>query len=268
MKTYFKLELKRALFSWKTIISFIAILISLLIPYIDEVRFHLTELDGIEYFLRVTGMSYFVFIGPIIAGVVYSTSVITDKKTGFMEKLLEIIDVKTYYKVKLVVNALVNSIIFLFSHLIIIIYFIIIYGVNNRGFKDVSAGAFVIFDDISKISYVLLICIVIPISSVTFSTFILGITTITNKKFVGYILPVFYVILTQVLFEIWQFNNIIDLNLGKLFTIELYSGVNLLNTLIYNLILMLIGVCLLYKFCYKRTLSLYGKKELKLDVIQ
>lgn len=58
MKTYFKLELKKALLSWKTIISMIAIMICISIPYLNKVVYELEVINGVDYFVRVYQMSY------------------------------------------------------------------------------------------------------------------------------------------------------------------------------------------------------------------
>lgn len=260
MKTYFNLEFRKNLFSWKSIISILVIILSFLPIYLEDLRFPMVEIDGIEYFLRISSASYTFFIAPVVAGIIYSTSIVNDKKTGFMDKLLEVIDIKTYYKVKLLVNTLVSAIVLGISHGIMILYLIVFYGVKNRAFTDVAPGSFVLFGDISKISYIILIFLVIPFSAAAFSTFILGITTAVGKKFVGYILPVFYALFTGILFELWQINSFIDFNIGKLFTIGIYPNVKIFYIVIYDSIFIVVGIFLLYKFGYKRTLSLYGKR--------
>lgn len=260
MKIYFKLELKKALLSWKSAISILIILVTFAIPYLDEVHFQVYDLDGIEYFLTIMSKSLNFIVAPIITGIIYSTSIIKDKDTGFIDKLLELIDIKTYFKVKLTVNALVSFSVLILGYGLVILYFIIVYGVKNSFFLGVPPGAFLLFGNFSKLSNIIFIFLIIPIVSVAFSTFIFGITTVTDKKFIGYILPIFYSILIEILSEMWQMNSVIDFNIGRLFNEGLYSNAKLFNIIIYNSMLALVGIFLLYRFGYKRILALYEKK--------
>lgn len=257
MNSYFKLEFKKAIFSRRTIICVLIILALLSIPYLEEIRFPHPGLDGVDYFIRISHFSAIGFIGPMIAGLIYSSSIVKDKESGFINKLLEVIDLKTYFKVKLAVNALITFIVFAVSHSILILYFIIKFGVNNIVVKDIGSGAFATIYGISKIQYIIVVLLVIALSSVAFSIFVLGITTAIEKKSISYIFPVFYVIVTGICFEIWSFNNVIDFNVTELFNSIANYTTKGLNIMIYDLILVLFGILLLYRFGYKRNLMLY-----------
>ncbi|MGH4122682.1 MAG: hypothetical protein ACREV6_07120 [Clostridium sp.] len=256
MKTYFKLEFKKTIFSLRTIIFILIILTSLVIPYLQEIAFPFPGLDGVDYYIRISSFSYIGFIGPVLAGLIYSTSIIKDKESGFINKLLEIINIKTYFKVKLAVNTLITFIVFAVGHGVFMVYLIITKGVSNTVVKDIAFGAFTSIYDVSKISYIMLMLLVISLSSAAFSIFMLGVITATQKKFIAYILPGFYVITTAILFEIWPLNNIVDFNVTKLFNLIMNNNTRGGSVIIYDLILMLLGVLLLYKFGYKRFLAL------------
>lgn len=257
MKTYFKLELKKTIFSLRTIISILAVLTILMIPYIEEISNPYLVLNGVDYYIRISRFSYIGFIGPVVAGLIYSTSIIKDKESGFINKLLEVINIKTYFTVKLAVNALITFIVFVVSHGMIIMYLIITKGVSNTAVKDIATGAFISVYDFSKMSYIILMLLVLALSSAAFSIFILGVITATEKKFIAYILPGFYVIITGIIFEIWQLNNVVDFNVTRLFNLIMDNNTNGGSVIIYDLILILLGVILLYKFGYKRMLALY-----------
>jgi len=259
MKTYFKLEFKKAMFSWRTIISILIILALLLIPYLEEMRYPYPGLDGVDYLIRISHFSYIGYIGPVIAGGIYSTSIIREKKSGLINKLLEIIDIKTYFTVKLAVNTLITFIVFAVSHGILILYLIINFGISNTVVKDIDSGAFTGVYEISKIAYIILILFVISLSSAAFSIFILGVATATDNNLIAYLLPVFYVIMTGIFFEVYSLNNIVDFNVTKLFNLIGNYNTKGFSVIIYDLILVLLGVLMLYKFGYKRTLALYEK---------
>lgn len=257
MRTYFKLELKKAIFSWRTITSILIILAVLMIPYLREIAYTFPGYDGVDYYIRISHFSYISFIGPVVAGLLYSTSIIKDKESGFLIKLLEVINIKTYFTVKLAVNTLITFIVFGVSHGILILYFIIKFGVHNIVVKDIGSGAFTSIYEVSKVSYIILVLAVIALSSAAFSIFILGVITATEKKFIAYILPIFYVIITGVFFEIWSLNNVVNFNVTKLFNLITSYNTTGLDVIIYDLLLIVLGVLLLYKFGYKRSLALY-----------
>lgn len=259
MKTYFKLELKKAVLSLRTIISLLVILTLLLIPYLQQIAFPSPGLDGVDYYIWISQFSYIGFIGPVVAGLIYSTSIIKDMESGFINKLLEIINIKTYFTIKLAVNTLITFIVFAVSHGIFILYLIISLGVRNVAAKDIGNSAFVSVYSVSKISYILLILLVIALSSAAFSIFILGVTTATEKKSIAYILPACYAIVTGIFFQVWSLNNVVDFNVTELFNLTMNTHIKGLSVIVYDLILMLLGVLLLYKFSYKRLLAQYQK---------
>jgi hypothetical protein len=227
------------------------------IPYLGEIAFPSPGLDGVDYFIRISNFSYVGLIGPVVAGLIYSTSIIKDKESGFINKLLEVITIKTYFIVKLVVNTLITFIVFAVSHGILITHLIITKGVSNAVVKDIATGAFTSVYDVSKISYIILMLLVISLSSAAFSIFVLGVITATEKKFIAYILPAFYVIITGILFEIWSLNTVVDFNVTELFNLTMNAHTKGLSVIVYDLILILLGVLLLYRFGYKRSLALY-----------
>ncbi|MGG7179379.1 hypothetical protein ACQPU1_17560 [Clostridium paraputrificum] len=262
MKTYFKLELKKAIFSWKTMLSIIILTTLFIAPYLKEGTSPYLELDGVDMFLRISGFSYIGYIAPVVVGLIYSTSIIEDKQSGFMDKIIEIIDRKTYFKVKLLVNSLANSIIFGISYGIVILYLIISLGISSEIQDEMLMGSFVkgsVFIgiyDISKLLYIVTIFLLVVISSVAFSTFLLAVTTVSKKKIIAYILPIFYVVLTGVFFEIWVLNGIVDFNITRLFNIAIYRRGSGIGILLYDLILMLLGIGFIYRFAYKENLKL------------
>lgn len=257
MKTYFKLELKKALLSWRTIIFILITLIFLGMPYLNELNSPYVDFNGISYFVRVYQMSYIGIISPVIIGFVYATSIIKDKESGFLNKLLEVIDIKTYYLVKLIVNNIVTFLIFAISHMILILHFIIRFGLNYSDSKGMSVGTFSNIFYNSKIVYIILVVLFVSISAAAFSTFVLGITAAFERKLISYIFPAFYVVLTSIFFGNFSINSVIDFDITRLFNLN--YGARPLNIIIYDLILITLGLLLLYRFGYRRTLDLHEK---------
>lgn len=259
MKTYFKLELKKNLFSLKTIIISLILLTSLIEPLIKKISFSYPGLDGVDYYIKISHFSYIVFIAPSIIGLIYSTSIITDKKSGFLKKVLDIIDIKTYYKTKVMVNIFLTSSIFIICHGVIIVYLIFRFGVNNVPSNEINVVALKNIYEISKILYMALLLVIIAISSSAFSIFVMGLATATNRKIVAYVFPPFYMITTGILFDIASVNEFIDFNVIELFGIIIYNSVNVINVILYALILIILGLILLYKFSYKKNLMILNR---------
>lgn len=259
MRTYFKLELKKNLFSLKTIIISLILLTSLIEPLINKISFSYPGLDGVDYYIKISHFSYIVFIGPSIIGLIYSTSIITDKKSEFWEKVLDIIDIKTYYKTKVMVNLFLTSSIFIVCHGVIIVYLIFRFGVNNVPSNEINVVALKNIYEMSKILYIFLLLVIIAISSSAFSIFVMGLATATNRKMVAYVFPPFYMITTGILFELASINDFIDFNVTKLFGLIIYNSINVLNVLLYALILIILGLIILYKFSYKKNLMILNK---------
>lgn len=259
MKTYFKLELKKAIFSWRVIISILIVLISLAIPFLEELRFPYPGLDGVDYYIRISYFSKIGFIGPVVTALIYSTSIIRDKNKGFINKLMEIIDLKTYYKVKLAVNSIVTFVVFAVCHGFMIVWLIIMHGINAPLAGRVNISAFPSLYDHSKILYIIIIILIVSLSSAAFSTFIFGIATATDSRLIAYIVPIFYVILTGVLFSALSLNTVVNFSIIYQFNLVIANGAKVYSVIIYDLVLAIIGVALLYKFGYKRTLKLYSE---------
>lgn len=253
MKSYFKLELKRAIFSWRTIILTFITIIILAIPYLNETTHPAIDLDsGMGYFIRVYQMSYIGILSPVIIGFIYATSIIKDKESGFLNKLLEVIDIKTYYIVKIAVNSIVNFIIFAVSHILSILHLVIRFGLGNSDSRGTSIGTFANIYFNSKIAYVILVVLFVGISAAAFSIFTLGITTALNKKLTAYIFPAFYIVITSIFFGVSSINSVINFDVTRLFNLN--YGAKPLSIIIYDLLLTVFGVLLLYKYGYKRAL--------------
>ncbi|WP_420839233.1 hypothetical protein [Clostridium yunnanense] len=269
LNTYFKLELKRTLFSWRTIISALIIMALLVIPYLKEfvipykgIRFPYLNpnLDGVQFYINASMVSYVGYIAPVVTALIYSTSIIKDKRSGFLEKLLKIIDIKTYFKAKVAINSLMTFLVFAFSHGIVMLYFIIVYGLKQTSEKGMYNGAFEGIYDSSKLLYILIILLVLTISAVAFSIFMLGITTATDSRVMAYLFPAFYVVLTGVIFQALSLNVVVNFNITYLFNLIIDNSARGYSVIVYDFVLVILGIALLYQFGYKRTLKLYSEQ--------
>lgn len=256
MNTYFKLEFKKTLISWKTVLATLTFISVLMIVYFDNMLYSNGRLDGLDCYIYIEKFTYIGFIAPVVLALVYSTSIIKDRNTGFMDKILEIISIKDYFKVKFIVNALITGLMFFVSQVTVVIYLIINFGIKDK--IDTNITHFSNNYNNPKIVCIILIILITTLSAVAFSTFMLGFVTAVNKKYIAFIFPLFYVVVTGIFFQALSFNVIINFNIIDLFNLIMGYDTNILSVIIYDLILMMAGTMLLYKFGYKRAVKKYS----------
>lgn len=263
LKDYLKLEIKKTIFSWKTVLCTILTIVVLLGHHFSNIYnfkglgFMSIYPNGVDYFITLENFSYIGFIAPIILSLVYSTSIIKERNNGFMEKLLDIIKAKDYFKVKFIVNAIATGSVFFISQISILIYFIIrfkITGGNNDGMFKPWGPLASIYNS-SSIAYVILIILITTLSAIAFSTFMLGFITICKKKYLALLFPIFYVVVTGVFFQALGYNVVINFNVTTLFSFINYSDANVWGILGYDIILILLGCGILNRLINKVSLN-------------
>lgn len=248
MKIFLIFDFKRAFFSKKTLIACLIILVFLLIPCYSEIKFHQADVDGINFFISIGMLSYLPFAAPLIASIPFANSYILDNEKGIFSKLFTMVEPKVYFTSRLIINAIVSGFVFLITKTIILIFFIIVYGTNNT--KIDVVGAFSSVYNSSKIAYIIILLIVSFVSAASFSTFILGVSTLTKSKSIIVLLPLFFVVVTGVIFQIGGLAD--KLNVMTLFQMDAFSTITGIDVIIYDLILFLIGSFLFYFFGYKK----------------
>jgi len=246
MKTFLIFDFKRAFFSKKTLIASLIVLVFLILPYYSEIKIPLPKEDGINFFIRIGMFSYLPVIAPLIASIPFSNSYILDKEKGIFTKLFTIVKPKVYFNSRLIVNALVSGFVFLITEIILLIFLLITHGINNTHIE--VSGAFSSIYYSSKIAYIIILLCIYFVSAASFSTFILGISTLTKSKFLILLLPLFCVIVTGIIFPNIGLSR--RLNVMTLFAID--SNITSIVVILYDLILFLVGGFLFYYFGYKR----------------
>ncbi|EPY2275045.1 hypothetical protein ACXAUS_003967 [Clostridium sporogenes] len=123
VNTFFKIELKRAFFRWKTFIAFIIFMaVFIHISYLDKLDMPinnpaypkyllLEQNNGFISYLKAMGSglnSYMAIVFPIIILLVVGDSLIEDVKTGFLQFYLTRTDWKNYIRSKTIAVSLVS----------------------------------------------------------------------------------------------------------------------------------------------------------------
>lgn len=249
MKSYFECELKRCFFAKESFFAMCIILISLIIPYFNELKVAYPEADSLIYFIRVRTClmtSYFPLIAPLVACIPSATKYISDKKSRMINNILLKIERKKYFRIRVVVNFLVSGLVILIPQLCMLTFLLLKYGVNNTT-MDVF-GAFSYIFSYSKLLYVIILLILSFISSAVYSSFALGISAIVENKYLTMLIPFVYIIISGTIFEIMGINQIFPLNIMILFDPSYNGNLTFLNILIYLIILLFTGITLFFYF--------------------
>lgn len=245
---YIKSEFKRAFISRNNLIANLIVIFSLLVAYYDDSKILPPQIDAIDLFIRCrtsTPLSFLPLLAPLVACIPFANSYVLDKESGLLKYIYIKIKPKQFLLIRLIVNALVSGLVFVIAQSIMLIFLVIIYGVNSNPTCEV-VGAFSSFYYSSKITYALIIIATSFIFGMVFSTLSLGISTLVNNKYLILLLPFIYVIITGTIFETIGLNNIINLNAVMLFHIGYEKYVTGINVLVYDGVLFLIGIILLY----------------------
>lgn len=252
MLNYIKFEFKRSLLSRNSFLCIITILIAFVIGFLSMINFNFTWInefkdtyDFIDVFLmsrNFSTSSFLVIIAPLIAAIVFSDSYLVDKESGFLKFIYLRIKKNDYIKIRLLVNGISSGLIILFSSLIALVIFSGIYGINiNTNDAIKISGPFSNFYYSNKWIYLLIVLGVSFIFNVIFATLALGASTFINNKYLSFLAPFFFYILSGTVFVMLKLYN---LNATFLFVLKgNYSEINLI---LYQVVLLIIGVLLFY----------------------
>lgn len=125
VNSFFKIELKRAFFRWKTLVAFILFMaVFIHISYLDKLdipnnpmypkQLFLEENNFFISYLKAMGSdinSYMPIVFPVVILLIIGDSLIEDLKTGFLQLYLTRTDWKEYIRSKTIAISLVSFII-------------------------------------------------------------------------------------------------------------------------------------------------------------
>lgn len=265
MKNYIKSEIYRAIKSRNTLIAFTVSLLALFIAFLQFIQFFQLGLislnndiyDAVDIFVRIrcsTRASTLSLIAPLIASIIFSDSYLADKDSGFLKFIYMRLDQKKYIWIRILVNALISGLVMLMASLIMLLVLIIIFGIRNTGLNEVQGPFSWIFYNHSKILYAVFLIIISFIFNVIFSTLALGISPWIKNKYLTFVFPFLYYIISATIFETFSLvlglNKYFSLNATILF--ELNPIATEFNIVIYQILLLIIGISLFYYgVCFK-----------------
>lgn len=253
MYNYFKTELKRAILSKYFLIALLITFALLLYSFFEFITlgwqsspFNFQSLkkyyDSFDMFIisrSENRASYLGLLAPLLASLVYSDSYLSDKSSGYLNFIYMRLSKKKYIFTKLLVNILASGLSIVLSSLFMLFLLILLFGigVNSENVLNLSGPFSDIYYNGNKYLYFLIILIMSFIFNCIFSTLSLAISTFVNNKYISFLAPFFYYIISGSLLVIVGFSK---LNATRLFMPK--NDVSVLDLVIYQLFLLILGI--------------------------
>lgn len=245
MKNYLKIELRRAILSKTAIISFIITFLVLFVAFLEFVhfpRFSISSLrdryDAIYLFIRIrysTKASILALVAPLLASLVFSDSYLLDKESGFLKFIYLRIGQKKYLWTKVIVNSIASGVVIRLASFVMLIFLICVYGIKDVNAINLRPFSWIYYE--SRLLYAILLILVSFIFNVIFANLALGISPWIKNRYLTFVFPFFYYIISGTLLPFY-------LNGTILFTLNSHSTE--FNIIIYQLALFLLGVVMFY----------------------
>lgn len=245
MKSYIKTELRRAILSKNALISFIITFLVLFIAFLEFVhfpRFSINNMrdryDAIYLFTRIrhsTKASILVLIAPLLASLAFSDSYLSDKESGFLKFIYLRIGQKKYIFSKIIVNSIVSGLVISLASFVMLFFLICVYGIKDVNTLNLGPFSWIYYK--SRLLYATFLILISFIFNVIFANLALGISPWIKNKYLTFIFPFFYYIISGTILPF-------SLNGTILFTLN--TEATELNIIIYQLALFLLGIVLFY----------------------
>lgn len=247
MNKFLKLEFKRAMFSRKSLLTIMLILISVIIELIYGGDFVVNEGTDNAVFLMIKMLSIgmigaFAFLIPIISVLPHGQSYVEDKNSGFFDFVITRIEKKKYIKVKMFVNAIVSGLICFCTLLIIYITLILVKGLPKPEIEHYLKPNG-LFSNVAKempVLYPILVIIGITFFVICFSVFALGLSSYMNNKYLAIAIPTFIFYIAPIVTNIVGIGNYISFDFIHM--IDIGYNQSVFNLIFIYLLLTISGV--------------------------
>lgn len=208
MSSYFKNELKRAIFSKLSIATFLITLSILLIGIYGATFFEFSNCekfyDSADIFLITRNSGSYSFLGviaPLLAVLPFSNSYLQEKDSGFLKFIYTRIGRKKYIRTRILVNAITSGLIITSALLIILITICLFFGINsNSDSLFQPMGSYIFLYTKNKWLYIIFIFILSFLFNAIFATLSLGLSPFINNKYLSFLCPFAIYMLSMTLF--------------------------------------------------------------------
>lgn len=250
MNGYLKAEIKKAIFSLKTVLTVILILGCVLVELCagGEFGINIFTNNGVFIMMKILSIGMvgsLAFMIPLIAVIPYSTTYKEEKEDGFINFLLTRISKKKYITVKILVNICVTGGIFLVTLLGVYISILLIKGFPEIELMQKFGGLFSGIYIKNPGLYPILVIVGMTFFVICFSIFSLGLSTIVNNKYVAMVLPAIIYYICPLLSSALGIDSFINFDLIHL--IDIGYVTNIKDLIIIYTLLGGSGLFLIYK---------------------
>lgn len=243
MAHYFREELRRAVLSRNTLVTGTLIILCL---FLGSAEFIFNRYPGVNamylfLFAHSKGTSSILnLLFPIIVSIPFAASYVQDVRSGFASYIFLRTSKMKYAVTRLVVNGMVSSGIVIVCMLGMYILFLLLTGFDIGYTESVSITMFNEFYKESPVLYVFFLILNSGLCAIVFSTLGLGISTLIRNQYITLVVPfVYYLLSGTVLIQINKY-----FNSAMLYDVNFYPENNYVNILVYDAVLLLIGIIL------------------------
>ncbi|WP_125153570.1 hypothetical protein [Clostridium rectalis] len=263
VNSFFKIELKRALFQWKTFIAFILFMFVFIhISYLDKLDIpnsstyskylFLEQNNGFISYLKAMGFAntYMAIVFPIIILLVVGDSLIKDVKTGFLQFYLTRTDWKNYIRSKTIAVSLVSFMITFIFQVCAFIYSMITHPFYIPRNIDEAPGYARGLYMLNPYLYIFLIFIIFSLISTAIALFAIALSNKLNNSSQAILIPwIIYLILGIGLNCIDSIHPFSPVNMCGPFIFTFYSG---WEVILYWSVILFLSIYLGFKLFSKK----------------
>lgn len=251
MKSYIKQEFRRAFISKKTLLMYIFSITLFFIGMYQYIQWLPSQSVSIMYtFLAGYNsgtLSYLALLFPLIASIPYTTSYLEDCTSGFNKYIYTRMNRFKYLSVRIGMNALVGGFTLAIGPILAMFFLLFIKSFTNAtmlktGEQNETVEYFYTQGIQSPIIMMIIIITIIFVCGAVIATFTLGISTILKNTYYT-VLSSFILLLVSATILI-KFN--VKFSLVSIYDVD-HFGMTFLERLIYEVILVVIGLALIYK---------------------
>ncbi|MGL6031828.1 MAG: hypothetical protein ACRC0Q_06600 [Kurthia gibsonii] len=251
MKSYIKQELRRAFWSKRTKMMYLFSIILFFSGMFQYIQWLPSQSVSITYtFLagyNSSTLSYLALLFPLISSIPYATSYIEDCESGFNKLIYMRMNKNRYLHIRVIINALVGGFTLVIGPICAFLFLLIMKFTTNATLlkKNEQMETVQYFYNQGIFSPILMIMIIISlifICGVVISTFTLGLSTIIQNNYFTALSSFILLLLSAIIFT--KFST--KLSLVSIYDVD-HFGMTFLDRFIYESILIVLGLTLIYK---------------------
>ncbi len=240
MKRYIKEEFKRAFVSYNTILAVLILFFSIVFGSIGNLIDKSFPFGSGYLFFTSYNVGIAFLITPILICIPYVDSYINDLNSGYIKYLLLRIKPIKYGVIRIITNAMVSGCTIFIGLSTGYLTLLKIKGIADDSKYIIINDELISLYNNSQPRYTLLLIMLATLGTIAFSTFGLGLSTFLKNRYLAILMPFFCFIFSGMF--LGPINHY--MNLQILFNISFYNDIKIINLILIDIILFLIGTFL------------------------